>query len=66
MKKFIPTIFAVIIIVTLAVLGFTLGGFNLSQNQLDTLLILAIVSGSAAAYCFIVGEISRNNSQMDK
>jgi len=66
MKKFIPTIFTVIIIVTLAVLGFTLGGLNLSQTQLDTLLILAIVAGSAAAYCFIVGEISRNNSQMDK
>ena len=66
MKKIIPTIFVIIIVVTLAVLGFALGGFNLSQNQLDTLLILAIVSGSAAAYCFIVGEISRNNSQMDK
>ena len=66
MKKIIPTIFTAIIVVTLGVLGFVLGGINLSQNQLDTLLILGIVCGSAAAYCFIVGEISRNNSQMDK
>ena len=66
MKKYIPTIFTVIIIITLSILGFTLGGLNLSQNQLDTLLILGIVAGSAATYCFVVGEISRNNSQMDK
>ena len=66
MKKYIPTIFTVIIIITIAILGFVLGGLNLSQNQLDTLLILGIVAGSAATYCFVVGEISRNNSQMDK
>ena len=66
MSKFIPTAITVITIVTLGVLGFALGGFNLSQNQLDTLLILGIIAGSGAAYCFIVGEISRNNSQMDK
>ena len=33
---------------------------------IETLMILAIVCGGAVAYCFIVGEISRNNSQMDK
>ena len=66
MKKYIPTVFTVIIIIALSILGFTLGGFSLSQNQFDTLLILGIVCGSAALYCFIVGEISGNNSQMDK
>lgn len=66
MSKYLPTVFVSIIVITLGVLGFTLGGLNLSQNQLDTLLILGIIAGSGAAYCFIVGEISRNNSQMDK
>ncbi len=41
-------------------------GFDLSNLQKDTLLILAIVCGCSFLYCFIVGEISRNNSQMDK
>lgn len=41
-------------------------GFNLSNLQKDTLLILAIICGCSVLYCFIVGEISRNNSQMDK
>ena len=41
-------------------------GPALSQNQLDTLSILGIIMGAAALYCFVVGEITRNNSQMDK
>lgn len=66
MKKYIGTILTVIITLTLSVLGFVLGGFHLSQLQLDTLLILAIVCGISMAYCFIAGEITGNNSQMDK
>ena len=66
MKKYIGTILTVIITLTLSVLGFVLGGFQLSQLQLDTLLILAIVCGVSMAYCFIAGEITGNNSQMDK
>ena len=66
MKKYIGTILTVIITLTLSALGFVLGGFHLSQLQLDTLLILAIVCGISMAYCFIAGEITGNNSQMDK
>lgn len=66
MKRITSTVVIVIIIAVLSVLGFVLGGFSLTQNQLDTLLILGIVAGSAALYCFVVGEISGNNSQMDK
>lgn len=40
--------------------------FNFSSNQLSTLLVLAIVCACSALFCFIVGEITRNNSQMDK
>ena len=66
MKKYIGTIITAIAVLTLSVLGFVLGGPNLDQVQQETLLILAIVCGSAALYCFVVGEITRNNSQMDK
>ena len=66
MKKYIGTIITAVAVLTLSVLGFVLGGPNLDQIQQETLLILAIVCGSAALYCFVVGEITRNNSQMDK
>ena len=63
------TVFAVItgvVVVVLAAFSLTLGYVSLSQTQLDTLLILGCVCCGAALYCFVVGEISRNNSQMDK
>ncbi len=66
MKKNIPVILVSLAVVALVVLGFVFAPPVLSQNQLDTLGILAIVCGSSVAYCFIVGEITRNNSQMDK
>lgn len=66
MQKTIGTIITVIVTLTLSVLGFILGGSNLSQLQLETLKILIIVTSVSAAYCFIAGEITRNNSQMDK
>ena len=45
---------------------FFANGPALSQRQLDTLMILGIIVASSALYCFVVGEITRNNSQMDK
>ena len=66
MKKNIGTIITVIITITLSVLGFVLGGPNLTNLQLETLKILVIVCLISIAYCFIVGEITGNNSQMDK
>lgn len=39
---------------------------GLSTLQSDTLTLLLIIASCSAAYCFIVGEITRNNSQMDK
>ncbi len=66
MKKNIGIIITVIITLTLSILGFVLGGFNLSSIQSETLIILMIVCGISIAYCFIVGEITGNNSQMDK
>ena len=39
---------------------------GLSALQAETLSVLCIIAACSAAYCFIVGEITRNNSQMDK
>lgn len=66
MKNSLRTIITVIITLGLSVLGFVLGGFQLSNLQLDTLNTLIIVCGVSMAYCFVVGELTRNNSQMDK
>jgi len=66
MKKNIGIIFTVIIIITFSVLGFVLAPVELSQLQLETIRILFIVCAISVAYCFIVGELTRNNSQMDK
>ncbi len=38
----------------------------LTDNQFKTLRLLLIVCGCSAAYCFIVGELANNFSQMDK
>ena len=41
-------------------------GPALDTNQLATLRVLGIIAACSAAYCFIVGELTGNNSQMDK
>lgn len=66
MKINIGTIITVIITLVLSVFGFVLGRPQLSSLQLDTLTILLIVCGISVVYCFIVGELTLNNSQMDK
>ena len=65
MKNIVSNVILGLIAVTGVILGFV---FNpgISETQIETLKILGIVCGSAALYCFVVGEISRNNSQMDK
>lgn len=66
MKKYLGTIITVLIILALAILSIVLGDLSLSSNQLETLGILAIMCGASILYCFIVGELSSNFSQMDK
>lgn len=44
----------------------SLAFLGLSALQSETLSTLLIIAACSAAYCFIVGEITRNNSQMDK
>lgn len=66
MKRRLLTIIMLVLALALSVLGFVLGGFDLTNLQIETLNILMIVCGISMAYCFIVGELSGNNSQMDK
>ena len=54
-----------LLLIACPVLYFTVGP-ALSGLQIETLRILLIVAGCSALWCFLVGEISGNNSQMDK
>lgn len=62
----IKTVLVVLITLAMSVLGFVFAFPNLSNTQKDTLLILGIICAASALYCFVVGEIAHNNSQMDK
>ena len=64
-KKMIVPIIVGLMAVACIVLFFVVGP-KLSRLQLDTLMILGIVCGASVLYCFVVGQISGNNSQMDK
>ena len=66
MKKYIAITLTVLVCLTLSVLGFVFSNYTFSDVQKDTLITLLIICAASATYCFIVGEISRNNSQMDK
>lgn len=70
MKKnwtsYLATAVAAAAVLTLCALAVVYGRTALTQHQSDTLKILLIVCGCAAAYCFFVGELANNFSQMDK
>lgn len=66
MKKTIGTVLSICVVTALIVMSIVLDRTSFTQEQLDTLKILLIVCGSSIAYCFIVGEITHNYSQMDK
>ncbi len=66
MRKKACTVIAAALILTLAALSVIFGGPKLTENQFSTLKILAIVCGCSVAYCFVVGQITQNFSQMDK
>lgn len=65
MKKLIYILLLVAGVIASIVL-FIMNGAMFTLRQQETFKILFIIMLSSVAYCFIVGEISRNNSQMDK
>ncbi|MBQ6299139.1 MAG: DUF1295 domain-containing protein [Bacteroidales bacterium] len=68
MKKINIPLMATLLLLSIIVcpiLYFTVGP-RLDATQLDTLRILGIIAACSAAFCFIAGEATGNNSQMDK
>ena len=68
MKKMNMPLMATLLALSLIVcplLYFTVGP-ALDAVQLETLSILVIIVACSALFCFVVGEITGNNSQMDK
>ncbi|MBQ7268671.1 MAG: DUF1295 domain-containing protein [Bacteroidales bacterium] len=68
MKKMnIPLIGTLLVlsVVVCPILYFTVGP-ELDPTQWETLKILGVIAACSAAFCFIVGEATGNNSQMDK
>ena len=68
MKKMNIPLMATLLLLSIIVcpiLYFTVGP-RLDATQLDTLRILGIIAAGSAAFCFIAGEATGNNSQMDK
>lgn len=68
MKTLKNILFFVLIIpiIIIALYFFIKNGFLMNEIQLKALKILFFVMLASCSYCFIVGEISRNFSQMDK
>ena len=66
MRKVIFVLSAVVLLVTGCDGRWSAGERLIIDSVADTLHILLIIAACSAAYCFIVGEITRNNSQMDK
>ncbi len=69
MKNILSTIitaFIALAIIVSSIVMFIIKDVRFSSLQKDTLLVLGIVLLVSISYCFIVGEITRNNSQMDK
>lgn len=63
-KAFMATIIGVSLIA--CPILYAMVGPQLNDLQLDTLRVLVMVAGASAFYCFVVGELTKNNSQMDK
>ena len=66
MKRTVGTVVSAVVVLALLVLGFVFGGFALTETQSEALKILLIVCGCSVAFCFVVGELAQNFSQMDK
>jgi len=68
MKKMNIPLMATLLALSLVVcpiLYFNMGP-TLDASQLEVLKILGIIAGFSAFLCFVLGEITRNNSQVDK
>jgi len=65
MKQIVSAALTVLSVAALIALSW-IGGISLSALQIRTLEILLTAASCSALYCFLVGEITKNTSQMDK
>ena len=65
MKKALLATVIGLSIIACPVLYFLVGP-ALNAEQIDVLKILVTITACSGLYCFVVGELTRNNSQMDK
>ena len=65
MKKALLALIIALSVLACPVLYFLVGP-ALDEVQVGTLKLLLIICGCSALYCFAVGELTRNNRQMDK
>ena len=66
LRNTLATAVTAAVVLCLCVLAFLWSDRSLTPNQLATGKLLLLVCGCAAAYCFVVGELANNFSQMDK
>lgn len=66
MKKYIEIALTTLICITGVVLALIFNKQTLSLNQIETIKIISFICLGSVLYCFIVGELTLNNSQMDK
>lgn len=68
MKKMNIPLMAVLLVLSIVVCPvlYVTVGPTLDEVQLEVLKTLGVIAACSAAFCFIVGEVSGNNSQMDK
>lgn len=65
MKNIVMALVIGVSLIACPILYFMVGP-QLSALQLETLRVLVMIAGASAVYCFVVGELTQNNSQMDK
>ena len=66
MGKKVVSVLTAIVVVALIAASLVLSDYSLTVLQSRTLKTLIIICGCSVGYCFIVGEITQNFSQMDK
>ena len=66
MGRKVVSVMTAVVVVALIAASLVLSDYSLSVLQTRTLKTLLIICGCSICYCFIVGEITRNYSQMDK
>jgi len=66
MTKYFGTVITAMIIIAAIVMAFLTGDMSMTPVQNEALRTLVIICSCSALYCFVVGQLTGNYSQMDK